>query len=277
MVADTVQHYSTMAWLSLLLALVVALPLVAGSPPTPPSTPPSWGFLVAASQTWDNYRHQADVAHAYQVLVSHGVPPSQIVTFMYDDLAQNTENPYPGQLFNAATGKKPGDDVYKDLKIDYSLGNVTAANVISALTCDGALSGPCLNSTSDSNVFVYWAGHGDDQDGLILPEGGAHGALSSETLVSALEMLHAHKRYKQLVFFLEACDGGSMFAKADARLAAINVLAVTAAKPGEPSYPMYCCDFFKPPSCTVGGQDIGTCLGKTQREAERERRERERE
>ena len=73
----------------------------------------SWGFLVAGSKTWDNYRHQvggfdsltqiltlkcthqADVAHAYQTLTARGVPASNIITFMYDDLAQNDENPFP--------------------------------------------------------------------------------------------------------------------------------------------------------------------------------------
>ena len=244
----------------LLFARLLLLPvLAAASSSSAPAAP--WAFLVAGSKTWENYRHQADVAHAYQTLVSRGVPPAQIVTFMYDDLAQNPENPFPGSIFNVATGSKKGTDLYKGLKIDYSLGNVTASNVISALLCDGKVSGPCLRSTAGSEVFVYWAGHGDDQDGLIMPDGGAHGALGSDTLVSALESLHRKGAYKSLVFFLEACDGGSMFAAANARLEAINVLAVTAAKPGEPSYPLYCCDFFKPPSCTVAGKDIGTCLG----------------
>jgi len=220
-----------------------------------------WGFLVAGSKTWENYRHQADIAHAYHVLTARGVSPSNIITFMYDDLAQNPQNPFPGAIYNVATGKKPGTNLYKNLKIDYNLGNVTAANVISAMTCDGKVAGRCLRSTADDHVFMYWAGHGDDQDGLILPEGGAHGALGSESLVSALELLHKSGRYKNLVFFLEACDGGSMFSKASDRLATINVLAVTAAKPGEDSYPIYCCNFFKPPSCTVGGTDIGACLG----------------
>jgi len=214
----------------------------------------SWGFLVAGSNTWENYRHQADVAHAYHVLTTRGVSPSNIVTFMYDDLAQNTDNPVPGAIYNVATGKKPGTNLYKNLKIDYNLGNVTAANIISAMTCDGKLSGPCLNSTADDNVFMYWAGHGGDQVGLMLPEGGSQAALSSAELMSALELLHKNNRYKSLVFFLEACDGGSMFAKVDARLKTINALAVTAAAPGEPSYPIYCCNFFRAPSCTVGGK-----------------------
>ena len=31
-----------------------------------------WAVLVAGSHTWSNYRHQADVYHAYQVLKKQG-------------------------------------------------------------------------------------------------------------------------------------------------------------------------------------------------------------
>ena len=33
-----------------------------------------WVVLVAGSSGYYNYRHQADVCHAYQVVHSHGVP-----------------------------------------------------------------------------------------------------------------------------------------------------------------------------------------------------------
>ena len=38
-----------------------------------------WAVLVAGSKGWDNYRHQADVCHAYQVLHEHGVDDDHIV------------------------------------------------------------------------------------------------------------------------------------------------------------------------------------------------------
>jgi hypothetical protein len=40
-----------------------------------------------------------------------------------------------------------------------------------------------------------------------------------------------------------------------------NILAITASGPTEDSYPAYCCNYFRPPSCTVKSQDIGECLG----------------
>lgn len=50
----------------------------------------NWALLVAGSNGWFNYRHQADVCHAYQVLHNHGIPDSNIVVMMFDDIAQST-------------------------------------------------------------------------------------------------------------------------------------------------------------------------------------------
>lgn len=101
-----------------------------------------WAVLMAGSAGWWNYRHQADVAHAYQVLVAGGVKPRNIITIMVhaeqivdlpcvtllprlqmDDVARDRNNPYPGQLFN---NPSRGVDVYKGLRIDYSGENATA-------------------------------------------------------------------------------------------------------------------------------------------------------
>ena len=51
----------------------------------------NWAVLVAGSNGWYNYRHQSDVCHAYQILHKNGIPDSNIVVMMYDDLAKNKE------------------------------------------------------------------------------------------------------------------------------------------------------------------------------------------
>ncbi len=51
----------------------------------------NWALLVAGSNGWYNYRHQSDVCHAYQILHKNGIPDSNIVVMMYDDLAKNTQ------------------------------------------------------------------------------------------------------------------------------------------------------------------------------------------
>ncbi|VDP69506.1 unnamed protein product [Echinostoma caproni] len=52
-----------------------------------------WAVLVAGSQGWDNYRHQSDVAHAYQLVRQNGIPPQNIITMMVDDVASYREGP----------------------------------------------------------------------------------------------------------------------------------------------------------------------------------------
>merc|ERR1712072_496619 len=94
------------------------------SPPTPAPTPThkaNWAVIVAGSTGYGNYRHQADACHAYQVVLKNGIPESNIILMMYDDVANARENPFPGQVFNKPTkAGEPGVDVYKGCKTDYT-------------------------------------------------------------------------------------------------------------------------------------------------------------
>ena len=67
-----------------------------------------WALLVAGSSGFVNYRHQADVCHAYHLLLDQGIPQEQIIVMAYDDVVWDDENPVPGKLFN----KQDGKDVY---------------------------------------------------------------------------------------------------------------------------------------------------------------------
>jgi glycosylphosphatidylinositol transamidase (GPIT) subunit GPI8 len=67
-----------------------------------------WGFLVAGSREFENYRHQADVCHAYHVLKDGGLRDENIIVMMYDDIAFNARNPSPGHIYN----RPNGPDVY---------------------------------------------------------------------------------------------------------------------------------------------------------------------
>jgi legumain len=79
----------------------------------------------------------------------------------YDDIANNSRNPYPGQIFN----KPDGDDVYAGCNIDYSGRDVTPANFLAILKGDaaavqGAGNGKVLKSDANSKVFVNFVDHG---------------------------------------------------------------------------------------------------------------------
>lgn len=49
------------------------------------------------------------MCHAYQVLKRGGIKDENIVVFMYDDIANDEENPRPGVIINSPHGS----DVYK--------------------------------------------------------------------------------------------------------------------------------------------------------------------
>ncbi|KER19391.1 hypothetical protein T265_11822 [Opisthorchis viverrini] len=75
----------------------------------------NWVVLVAGTNTWRNYRHQADVYHAYQVVRKNNVPAENIITFAYDDIANNPKNPFKGKVFHDYMH----EDIYQGVEIDY--------------------------------------------------------------------------------------------------------------------------------------------------------------
>jgi legumain len=42
----------------------------------------TFAIFLPGSNSWYNYRHQADVCHAYQIVHEHGVPDEQIIVLM---------------------------------------------------------------------------------------------------------------------------------------------------------------------------------------------------
>ncbi|THD19961.1 Legumain like [Fasciola hepatica] len=177
---------------------------------------------------------QADVCHAYHVLRENGIPPENIITMIYDDIAKNTENPFPGKLFNDYQHK----DVYAGVKIDYRGENVTADVFLRVLEGDRKLkeSGlKVLESGPDDNVFVYFSDHGAPN--LIeFP----NGLLYAKQLNKTLANMYREKRFKKMVIYIEACYSGSMFRWILPHN--VDVWAVTAANPTESSWATFCED-----------------------------------
>ena len=79
-----------------------------------------WAVIMAGSNTYKNYRHQADTHRAVKIMLENGIARENIIHMAYDDIASSSENPYPGQLFNQPTKEgKPGRNVYESSEIDY--------------------------------------------------------------------------------------------------------------------------------------------------------------
>lgn len=94
----------------------------------------NWALLIAGSAGYENYRHQADICHAYQILHKAGIPDEQIVVMMYDDIAHNSENPVKGNIIN----KPNGPNVYPGVLKDYTGKNVNAKTFLAVLQGDKA-------------------------------------------------------------------------------------------------------------------------------------------
>lgn len=205
----------------------------------------NWAVIAAGSSGYSNYRHQADACHAYQIMRSKGIPEDHIIMMAYDDIAHNEQNPFPGKIFNAPDPDGPGINVYEGCNIDYRQSDVTAKKFLDVITGEG--SGKVLKSTAEDHVFINFIDHG--APGLVaFPNTVMH----KVELQTALAKMHSKNMFKQLVFYLETCESGSMFED----LSVPGVYAVSAANPSESSWGTYCGS-----DDTVNGTRLHTCLG----------------
>lgn len=199
---------------------------------------------------------QADVCHAYQIMKKGGLKDENIIVFMYDDIAGSPENPRPGVIINHPAG----GDVYAGVPKDYTGKDVNVNNFLAVLLGDrsavtGGGSGKVVASGPDDHVFVYYSDHGGPGVlGMPSESDDGDGYLYAKDLVEALKRKHAAGGYRSLVFYLEACESGSIFQGLLPEN--ISVYATTAANAEESSWGTYCPgDEPGPPP------EFDTCLG----------------
>ncbi|GFP88057.1 vacuolar-processing enzyme [Phtheirospermum japonicum] len=79
---------------------------------------------------------------------------------MYDDIANNTENPRPGVIIN----NPHGEDVYKGVPKDYVGDKVTADNFYAVIlgnkTAVSGGSRKVVDSGPNDHIFIYYSDHG---------------------------------------------------------------------------------------------------------------------
>jgi legumain len=173
------------------------------------------------------------------------VPEDQIILFAYDDIANSRSNPFPGKVYNKPDPTGPGVDVYAGCNIDYKGKDVNPTVFKNVLTGQG--DGKVLKSTSADNVFITFFDHG--APGLIaFPSKELH----KTELQNTLQTMADQNMFKRLVFYLEACESGSMFQGMDIP----GVYALSASNPTESSWGTYCSG-----DARVNGKNIGSCLG----------------
>ncbi|XP_061775643.1 GPI-anchor transamidase isoform X2 [Nerophis ophidion] len=188
----------------------------------------NWAVLVCTSRFWFNYRHVANTLSVYRSVKRLGIPDSHIVLMLADDMACNHRNPKPATVFSH---KNMALNVYgDDVEVDYRGYEVTVENFLRVLTGRLPPSTPRskrLLSDDRSNILIYLTGHGGN--GFLKLQDSEE--ISNVELADAFEQMWQKRRYNELLFIIDTCQGASMYE----RFYSPNLMALASSQVGEDS------------------------------------------
>uniref|UniRef100_A0AAX7UPB5 GPI-anchor transamidase n=1 Tax=Astatotilapia calliptera TaxID=8154 RepID=A0AAX7UPB5_ASTCA len=188
----------------------------------------NWAVLVCTSRFWFNYRHVANTLSVYRSVKRLGIPDSHIVLMLADDMACNHRNPKPATVFSH---KNMELNVYgDDVEVDYRGYEVTVENFLRVLTGRLPPSTPRskrLLSDDRSNILIYLTGHGGN--GFLKFQDSEE--ISNVELADAFEQMWQKRRYNELLFIIDTCQGASMYE----RFYSPNIMALASSQVGEDS------------------------------------------
>ncbi|KAF7635244.1 GPI-anchor transamidase [Meloidogyne graminicola] len=188
----------------------------------------NWAVLVCSSRFWFNYRHVSNVLSLYKSLKRLGMPDSNIILMLADNIPCNSRNPSPAAIYNNAHSHQ--NLFLDDTEVDYRGYEVTAENLVRLLTNRQIHSTPRnkrLLSNSQSNVLIYLTGHGGD--GFLKFQDSEE--LTNKDIADAIETMWQQKRYNELMLIADTCQSESMYLS----IYSPNVLATSSSLVGEDS------------------------------------------
>lgn len=178
----------------------------------------NWAVVISTSDTWANYRHQADALAMYQLLKRHGYDDDHIILIMEDNIAYDSRNPHPGYV----KVRPDGENLYTDVKVDYKL----SATDIDDL--EDIMTGDALGSDAHDNVIVFWTGHGANSQLYW----GSYNTVAAQRIRRMIASMNERGKYRKMMFVMDACYSGTI---GEACTGIPGVLFVTAANAYEPS------------------------------------------
>ena len=186
-----------------------------------PELKDNYAVLVAASEGWKNYRHQADVLGMYHYLKGMGYDDDHIILIMADDIAHNERNPLKGVIRR----ELEGENLYEDVQIDYPLGNLTLDDLKQILTGEPSEAYPVtLGSSANDNVLFFWSGHGTQQGWKWKETENLNADFARE--------MFADMKFRKMFAIIETCYSGGV---AQDCTGIPGLLMMTAANPYETS------------------------------------------
>lgn len=181
----------------------------------------NWAVVIGASDTWANYRHQADALAMYQLLKRHGYDDDHILLIIADNIAYDSHNIYPGVV----RVRPDGENVYKDVVIDYTLKDIKINELKSIMTGQGSDKLPhVISPDSNDNVIVFWCGHGA-KNCLMW---GSNDIVQGYEISSIVESMV----YRKMLWIMDACYSGTI---GEVCTGVPRVLIMTSANAYEPS------------------------------------------
>lgn len=189
-----------------------------------------WAVLVATSQGWANYRHQADVLAMYDLLKRHGYQDSHIILIMQDDIAYNPKNPYQGVVCVTPAQIEQNMNLHAGVKTDYHTNDLNPTDLKEILSGKSSERLPqVIHPGPNDDILVFWSGHGEKGGSL---NWGEYKTLRNyEAFLLFQELGKAHQ-YRKMLVVIEACYSGGL---ADYCTNAPDVLFITAANAYETS------------------------------------------
>ncbi|CAN0463682.1 unnamed protein product, partial [Ectocarpus sp. 8 AP-2014] len=184
---------------------------------------------VCTSRFWFNYRHVANTLSVYHTVRRLGIPDSNIVLMLADDMPCNARNPFPGGVYNS---KDHELNLYEgDVEVDYRGEEVSVESFLRLLTgrtLPGTPPSKTLATDEHSNVLIYMNGHGGDQFLKFhdMEE------VSSHDLGGALREMELKKRYHRVLFMVDTCQAMTLFEEIDSK----DVICIGSSVRGENSY-----------------------------------------
>ncbi len=163
----------------------------------------NWAVVIGTSDTWSNYRHQADAMAMYQILKRHGYDDDHIVMIIADNIAYDSRNLYPGVV----KVKPDGENLYEGMKVDYKINDLTVADLKEILLERSSSRLPhVVSSGKNDNVIVFWCGHGS-RNQLAW---GSDRSVYGYQVRDILQAMNEERRYRKILFVMDACYSGSI-------------------------------------------------------------------
>lgn len=170
---------------------------------TYPALANNWAVVVATSDTWANYRHQADALAMYQLLKRHGYDDDHIILIMEDNLAYNEKNKHQGEV----RVRMDGENLYHDVTVDYHINDISIDDLKKIMLGEKSSALPnVISSTANDNVIVFWCGHGN-YNKLAW---GSDNAISGSNVKDILQAMNDQGKYRKMMFSIDACYSGSI-------------------------------------------------------------------